>query len=1136
MPRTKYVYVCLEFRLLLIHVAASCTAVVRSRACGRLLLPSFRSAHLPVFVRSLPLKSARVSKSTDERAESNASIQSVLGGMKAARAEKDAARQLQAQATEARAAAKAAVATAARSLNPKSYGDAVYWEERHAKSRASGETFEWYTGYPDEALQKAFPQSVRGKKTLVIGCGTSVLSEKMCDDGFRDVLSIDTSKNAVEQMTARAKPFNNANTKCRYQVMDACELSQCDGETFGGVVDKGTIDAVLSGGLERARRICQEVMRVLEPGGKFFVISNTPGEKLLAPLLAMCGPGSTADQPLAVPVQGWKGGSDDTDDRVYAYTVLKRGGSGAASPRQAKNRGGNGAAAGAVEEGPASATGRGGGRRAPSSASDTGVVPSPEECRQEKPPSEGLGERDELLSREVEGLGTIDDILAREVKSLGQSEDLLARDKCLGKIRDLLSKKRPPAPKKSESGDERFSSPMERKAATRPPEAMPLPEATRPPKPALPWGSRESFSEDSASAIYELKLDKDVSPSTLPVSMDATRVKVSYRPPSGGGDPEVLLDREFHGHVTGESTWCIEDKRVLVLSLCKRTQDFWKRPFKKDESEPQAATTRSLAGDTSKTHEPPAVCDTPELKKSPAAAGLGPSKPVPTPPTVPRKHVRSPKVGLVASHHNFKAPERFLLEDHIGIKKLQLYLSKPPGFEVTKFQVSRVGVELCEVRFVCRDAAGRGLPDAQFLQRVDVGREDFDGDRASCSAEATESMCVVGVPYSGTASGRGVEEEAESDGLDDEGLQCVSCLRCRFCKHPITPAGRVLAVRAMPSGRWDECIEDMICYDGPQAVPMLARDVNFARPGRCLMAQAEVLLHPRDVIRGALTVADARGGAISMVPEEDDLEWRGVDCARCDLPLGRPATSPIGHDNSSPESVGLLLLKHCLLGDGDGDGGGGIGGGGGGQCGASDAKGGGDEQEAARGNGSGTGSATEGGLARGPLEMTAGSPEKKPLRVFENRTAIKWLQREMTHYNERDGCARFILSAKGRSPAAPGGSLSLLLVKMNSLVSVDGSSKPGRAHRVAFREESLEEAERAEEEERRGFASEASPPRDGAAEGGGLEKTAAKVPARLLEVSYGEYATVRQRLLGTAWAGAPWRKLDSRGYSYSYLF
>ncbi|CAN0546243.1 unnamed protein product, partial [Ectocarpus sp. 12 AP-2014] len=683
-------------------------------------------------------------------------------------------------------------------------------------------------------IRQAFPPSVRGKKTLVIGCGTSVLSEKMCDDGFRDVLSIDTSKNAVEQMTARAKRFNKANTKCRYQVMDACELSQCDGETFGGVVDKGTIDAVLSGGLERARRICQEVMRVLEPGGKFFVISNTPGEKLLAPLLAMCGPASTAEQPLAVPVQGWKGGSDGTDDRVYAYTVLKRGGSGAASPRQVKNHGGNGGAAGAVEEGPTSATDRGGGRRAPSSASDTGVVPSPEERRQEKPSSEGLGELDELLSREVEGLGTIDDILAKEVKSLAQLEDLLARDKCLGKIRDLLSEKRAPAPKKLESGDERFSSLLERTAATWPPEATPLPEATGPPKPALPWGSRESFWEDSASATYELKLDKDVSPSTLPVSMDATRVKACYRPPPGEGDPEVLLDREFHGYVTGESTWCIEDKRVLVLSLCKRTQDFWKRPFKKDESEPRRYFDGWIyINDTSKTHEPPAVGDAPELKKSPAAAGLAPSKPVPTPPTVPRKHARSPKVGLVASYHNFKAPERFLLEDHIGIKKLQLYLSKPPGFEVTKFQVSRVGAEVCEVRFVCRDAAGRGPPDAQFLQRVDVGREDFDGDRASCSAEATESMCVVGVPYSGTASGRGVEEEAESDGLDDEDLQRVSCLRCRFCKHPITPTGRALAVRAMPSGRWDECIEDMICYDGPQAVPMLARDVNFARPGRC---------------------------------------------------------------------------------------------------------------------------------------------------------------------------------------------------------------------------------------------------------------------------------------------------------------
>lgn len=62
---------------------------------------------------------------------------------------------------------------------------------------------------------QAFPQSVRDKKMLVVGCGNSELSEKMCKDGFRDVLSIDTSESAIQQMSARAPRFNTAQTSCR---------------------------------------------------------------------------------------------------------------------------------------------------------------------------------------------------------------------------------------------------------------------------------------------------------------------------------------------------------------------------------------------------------------------------------------------------------------------------------------------------------------------------------------------------------------------------------------------------------------------------------------------------------------------------------------------------------------------------------------------------------------------------------------------------------------------------------------------------------------------------------------------------------------------------------------------------------
>ena len=443
------------------------------------------------------------------------------------------------------------------------------------------------------------------------------------------------------------------------------------------------------------------------------------------------------------------------------------------------------------------------------------------------------------------------------------------------------------------------------------------------------------------------------------------------------------------------------------------------------------------------------------------------------------------------------------------------------------------------MRLVCRDGTGKGLPDAKFLQRASLGRRDFSPELATCAAgEPADSVCVVRVPYGTDRGGADShhhhhlrdqeEEEEEEDGAcrrgddeaDDEGVRHIARLRCRFCGHPFTPAGKALAVRAMPSGRWDECIEDMICFDGPQAVPVLARDVNFARAGRCLMAQVEVLLHPGDVVRGAVktsanggvsppAAAAAAAGAVSDTGPEEGRGWRGLECARCDLPLGRLATVEDGHDRSTgndnvaEEDRGLLLLKHCVLGD---------------------------DVSAAVGQDGGAPLAAKGDENDGPSCPPSPpplpphpAPSSSP-RVFENRTAIKWVMGEMAHYNERDGCARFIVSARGRSPAAPGGSLTLVLTKTDGLVSVSGGDRPARAHRVKFREESRREAERRDEEER------------GA--GGGKEPaaTAAKVPARVLEVSYGEYRAVRDRIVGAAWAGASCVALDPRGYTQSYLF
>ena len=64
-------------------------------------------------------------------------------------------------------------------------------------------------------LAQAFPPSVRDERMLVIGCGNSELSEKMCHDGFKEVDSVDTSESVIAQMSARTPVFDRSGTKCR---------------------------------------------------------------------------------------------------------------------------------------------------------------------------------------------------------------------------------------------------------------------------------------------------------------------------------------------------------------------------------------------------------------------------------------------------------------------------------------------------------------------------------------------------------------------------------------------------------------------------------------------------------------------------------------------------------------------------------------------------------------------------------------------------------------------------------------------------------------------------------------------------------------------------------------------------------
>ena len=60
--------------------------------------------------------------------------------------------------------------------------------------------------------------------------------------------------------------------------------------SFGGVIDKGTLDSLLCGenSTENIRRYCTEVTRVLKPGGAFIVVSYGSPENRLSYLEGAC--------------------------------------------------------------------------------------------------------------------------------------------------------------------------------------------------------------------------------------------------------------------------------------------------------------------------------------------------------------------------------------------------------------------------------------------------------------------------------------------------------------------------------------------------------------------------------------------------------------------------------------------------------------------------------------------------------------------------------------------------------------------------------------------------------------------------------------------------------------------------------
>ncbi len=156
-------------------------------------------------------------------------------------------------------------------------------------------------------------------------------------------------------------------------------------------------------------------------------------------------------------------------------------------------------------------------------------------------------------------------------------------------------------------------------------------------------------------------------------------------------------------------------------------------------------------------------------------------------------------------------------------------------------------------------------------------------------------------------------------------VEFVEQLMCRFCGNRFlstssTHTSSPLRVFQLPSGHFDDIVDDMICFEGPVAVPMTAREVTFARKGRLLMGDSFCLLHSSDMCVGTIdtTVVNVADGVYDDQSERvDDREYdigpikNMARCARCNYWLGDVILCQEGSSGDESSATEICVDGYC---------------------------------------------------------------------------------------------------------------------------------------------------------------------------------------------------------------------------------
>ena len=199
------------------------------------------------------------------------------------------------------------------------YGRPEYWDLRYQKDP---EPLEWHQlSWP--GLKESFSAYVKPEHHILnVGCGNSVLSEEMFEDGFRDITNIDVSAVVIKAMQDRYQDKSGM----VFKQMDCRRMDFNDG-SFETVIDKALLDSIVcgEGSTVNAHKYLSEVSRVLSSSGTLILVSHGQPQYRMNYLNKPEYGWSVTTVTVPRPLLAVQVASTDEKDNVYYIYICQKG-------------------------------------------------------------------------------------------------------------------------------------------------------------------------------------------------------------------------------------------------------------------------------------------------------------------------------------------------------------------------------------------------------------------------------------------------------------------------------------------------------------------------------------------------------------------------------------------------------------------------------------------------------------------------------------------------------------------------------------------------------------------------------------------------------------------------------------------